>query len=106
MLEESGLITADNYASEEFIISEIFYNQILYLPLNQLKLKESASMQTVIEESKKLIPNLKTEEDRKALTKQVEYLEKMMEQNKDLKDVTISHMSWQDHDNDGKPDYP
>ena len=106
MLEESGLITTDNYASEEFIISEIFYNQILYLPLNQLKLKESASMQTVIEESKKLIPNLKTEEDRKALTKQVEYLEKMVEQNKDLEDVTISHMSWQDHDNDGKPDHP
>ena len=31
MLEESGLITADNYASEEFIISEIFYNQIFIL---------------------------------------------------------------------------
>ena len=106
MLEESGLITADNYASEEFIISEIFYNQILYLPLDRLDLKDSASMQTVMEESKKLISELKTEEDQKALTKQVEYLEKMMEQNKDLKDVTISHMSWQDNDSDGKPDHP
>ena len=106
MLEESGLIAADNYVSEEFIISEIFYNEVLYLPLNQLKLKESASMQTVIEESKKLIPKLKTEEEQKVITKQVEYLEKMMEQNKDLKDVTISHMSWQDHNNDGKPDHP
>ena len=106
MLEESGLIASDNYASEEFIISEIFYNQILYLPLDRLDLKDSASMQTVMEESKKLIPELKNEEEQKALTKQVEYLEKMMEQNKDLKDVTISHMSWQDHDSDGKPDYP
>ena len=106
MPEQSGLIASDNYASEEFIISEIFYNQILYLPLDRLDLKESASMQTVMEESKKLIPELKNEEDRKALTKQVENLEKMMEQNKDLKDVTISHMSWQDHDSDGKPDHP
>ena len=34
MPEQSGLIASDNYASEEFIISEIFYNQILYLPLD------------------------------------------------------------------------
>ena len=106
MLEESGLITADNYASEEFIISEIFYNEVLYLPLDRLDLSDSADMETIIKRTKDLIPTLKVEEDRKALTKQVEYLEKMMEQNKDLKGVTISHMSWQDHDNDGKPDHP
>ena len=78
----------------------------LYLPLNRLKLSDSADMETIIKRTKDLIPTLKNEEDRKALTKQVENLEKMMEQNKDLKDVTISHMSWQDHDNDGKPDHP
>lgn len=106
MLEESGLIAGDNYVSEEFIISEIFYNEVLYLPLDRLDLSDSAGMETIIKRTKDLIPTLKVEEDRKALTKQVEYLEKMMEQNKDLKDVTISHMSWQDHDNDGKPDHP
>ena len=106
MLEESGLIAGDNYVSEEFIISEIFYNEVLYLPLDRLDLSDSADMETIIKRTKDLIPTLKVEEDRKALTKQVEYLEKMMEQNKDLKDVTISHMSWQDHDNDGKPDHP
>ena len=106
MLEESGLIAGDNYASEEFIISEIFYNEVLYLPLNRLKLSDSADMETIIKGTRDLIPTLKNEEDRKALTKQVENLEKMMEQNKDLKDVTISHMSWQDHDSDGKPDHP
>lgn len=106
MLEESGLIAGDNYASEEFIISEIFYNEVLYLPLNRLDLSDSADMETIIKGTRDLIPTLKNEEDQKALTKQVEYLEKMMEQNKDLKDVTISHMSWQDHDSDGKPDYP
>ena len=106
MLEESGLIDGDNYVSEEFIISEIFYNEVLYLPLDRLDLSDSADMETIIKRTKDLIPTLKVEEDRKALTKQVEYLEKMMEQNKDLKDVTISHMSWQDHDNDGKPDHP
>lgn len=106
MLEESGLIAGDNYVSEEFIISEIFYNEVLYLPLNRLKLSDSADMETIIKGTKDLIPTLKTEEEQKALTKQVEYLEKMMEQNKDLKDVTISHMSWQDNDSDGKPDHP
>ena len=106
MLEESGLIAGDNYVSEEFIISEIFYNEVLYLPLDRLDLSDSAGMETIIKRTKDLIPTLKVEEDQKALTKQVEYLEKMMEQNKDLKDVTISHMSWQDHDSDGKPDHP
>lgn len=106
MLEESGLIAGDNYVSEEFIISEIFYNEVLYLPLNRLKLSDSADMETIIKGTKDLIPTLKTEEEQKVITKQVEYLEKMMEQNKDLKDVTISHMSWQDHNNDGKPDHP
>ena len=106
MLEESGLIAGDNYVSEEFIISEIFYNEVLYLPLDRLDLSDSAGMETIIKRTKDLIPTLKVEEDQKALTKQVEYLEKMMEQNKDLKDVTISHMSWQDNDSDGRPDHP
>ena len=65
MLEESGLIASDNYVSEEFIISEIFYNEVLYLPLDRLDLSDSAGMETIIKRTKDLIPTLKVEEDQK-----------------------------------------
>ncbi len=95
----------NEYAREEFIINEVFYNEVLYLPLNQLKLSNTASMETIVEEFKKLISKLETEEERQALKNQVEHIEGMIKNNSELKDVTISNMSWQDNDNDQKEDH-
>ena len=95
----------NEYAREEFIINEVFYNEVLYLPLNQLKLSNTASIETIVEESKKLISKLETEEERQALKNQVEHIEGMIKNNSELKDVTISNMSWQDNDNDQKEDH-
>lgn len=96
----------NDYTSEEFITNEVFYNEVLYLPLNQIDLSDSANMNDVIDKTKKLIPTLKTEEERQALKKQVEHIEGMIKNNSELKDVTISNMSWQDNDNDQKEDHP
>ena len=106
MAEETIVTINDDYASKEFMINEVFYNEVLYLPLNQLKLSDTASMDTIVEESKKLISTLETEEERQALKNQVECVEGMIKNNSELKDVVISNMSWQDHDNDTKEDHP
>lgn len=106
MAEETIVTINDDYASKEFMINEVFYNEVLYLPLNQLKLSDTASMDTIVEESKKLISTLETEEERQALKNQVEHIEGMIKNNSELKDVVISNMSWQDHDNDTKEDHP
>ena len=106
MAEETIVTINDDYASKEFMINEVFYNEVLYLPLNQLKLSDTASMDTIVEESKKLISTLETEEERQALKNQVERIEGMIKNNSELKDVVISNMSWQDHDNDTKEDHP
>ena len=95
----------NEYASEEFITNEVFYNEVLYLPLNKLDLSYTANMETIIKGSKELIPTLITEEERQALKNQVEHIEGMIKNNSELKDVTISNMSWQDNDNDQKEDH-
>ena len=106
MAEETTVTINDDYASKEFMTNEVFYNEVLYLPLNQLKLSDTASMDTIVEESKRLISRLDTEEERQALKNQVERIEGMIKNNSELKDVVISNMSWQDHDNDTKEDHP
>ena len=106
MVEETTVTINDDYASKEFMINEVFYNEVLYLPLNQIDLSDSANMDDVIDKTKELIPTLKTEEERQALKNQVECVEGMIKNNSELKDVVISNMSWQDHDNDTKEDHP
>ncbi len=106
MVEETTVTINDDYASKEFMINEVFYNEVLYLPLNQIDLSDSANMDDVIDKTKELIPTLKTEEERQALKNQVEHIEGMIKNNSELKDVVISNMSWQDHDNDTKEDHP
>ena len=106
MAEETTVTINDDYASKEFMTNEVFYNEVLYLPLNQLDLSDTANMETIIKGSKELIPTLKTEEERQALKNQVERIEGMIKNNSELKDVVISNMSWQDHDNDTKEDHP
>ena len=106
MAEETTVTINDDYASKEFMTNEVFYNEVLYLPLNQLDLSDTANMETIIKGSKELIPTLKTEEERQALKNQVEHIEGMIKNNSELKDVVISNMSWQDHDNDTKEDHP
>lgn len=106
MAEGTTVTINDDYASKEFMTNEVFYNEVLYLPLNQLDLSDTANMETIIKGSKELIPTLKTEEERKALKNQVERIEGMIKNNSELKDVVISNMSWQDHDNDTKEDHP
>ena len=106
MAEETTVTINDDYASKEFMTNEVFYNEVLYLPLNQLKLSDTASMDTIVEESKRLISRLDTEEERQALKNQVERIEGMIKNNSELKDVVISNMSWQDYDNDTKEDHP
>ena len=106
MAEETTVTINDDYASKEFMTNEVFYNEVLYLPLNQLDLSDTANMETIIKGSKELIPTLKTEEERQALKNQVECVEGMIKNNSELKDVVISNMSWQDHDNDTKEDHP
>ncbi len=106
MAEETTVTINDDYASKEFMTNEVFYNEVLYLPLNQIDLSDSANMDDVIDKTKELIPTLKTEEERQALKNQVEHIEGMIKNNSELKDVVISNMSWQDHDNDTKEDHP
>ena len=106
MAEETTVTINDDYASKESMTNEVFYNEVLYLPLNQLDLSDTANMETIIKGSKELIPTLKTEEERQALKNQVERIEGMIKNNSELKDVVISNMSWQDHDNDKKEDHP
>ena len=106
MVEETTVTINDDYASKEFMINEVFYNEVLYLPLNQIDLSDSANMDDVIDKTKELIPTLETEEERQALKNQVEHIEGMIKNNSELKDVVISNMSWQDHDNDTKEDHP
>jgi hypothetical protein len=106
MAEETTVTINDDYASKEFMTNEIFYNEILYLPLNQIELSDSANMDDVIDKTKELIPTLETEEKRQALKNQVERIEGMIKNHSELKDVVISKMSWQDHDNDLKEDHP
>ena len=71
MAEETTVTINDDYASKEFMTNEIFYNEILYLPLNQIELSDSANMDDVIDKTKELIPTLETEEKRQALKNQV-----------------------------------
>ena len=64
MAEETTVTINDDCASKEFMTNEVFYNEVLYLPLNQLDLLDTANMETIIKGSKELIPTLKTEEER------------------------------------------
>ena len=75
----------NDYASEEFITNEVFYNEVLYLPLNQIDLSDSANMDDVIDKTKELIPTLETEEKRQALKNQVEHIEGMIKTTVSLK---------------------
>mgnify|MGYP000989126929 CR=1 FL=1 len=103
---ENAVVPGDgNYVSEETIINEVFYNEVLYLPLDDIKLRDNANMKEVLESTKEYMSTLKSEKDQKALKEKVEYLEGMIEHNEDLKDVTISNMSWKDNDGDGKMDH-
>jgi len=95
-----------NYVSEETIINEVFYNEVLYLPLDKIDVSDNANMEKVLESTKEYMSTLKSEKDKKALKEKVEYLEGMIEHHEDLKDVTISNMSWKDNDNNGKEDHP
>lgn len=106
MAEETTVTINDDYASKEFMTNEVFYNEVLYLPLNQLDLSDTASIDTIVDESKKLISRLDTEEEKQALKNQVDHIEGMIKNNSELKDVVISNMSWQDHDNDKNEDHP
>ena len=67
MAEETTVTINDDYASKEFMTNEIFYNEILYLPLNQIELSDSANMDDVIDKTKELIPTLETEEKRQRI---------------------------------------
>ena len=106
MAEETTVTINDDYASKEFMTNEVFYNEVLYLPLNQLDLSDTASIDTIVDESKKLISRLDTEEEKQALKNQVDHIEGMIKNNSELKDVVISNMSWQDNDNDKNEDHP
>ena len=104
---ENAVVPGDgNYVSEETIINEVFYNEVLYLPLDDINLKDNANMEEVLDSTKRYMSTLKSEKEQKALKEKVEYLEGMIEHNEELKDVTISNMSWKDNDNDGKKDHP
>ena len=48
MAEETTVTINDDYASKEFMTNEVFYNEVLYLPLNQLDLSDTANMETII----------------------------------------------------------
>ena len=85
MAEETTVTINDDYASKEFMTNEIFYNEILYLPLNQIELSDSANMDDVIDKTKELIPTLETEEKRQALKNQVERIEGMIKTTVSLK---------------------
>ena len=85
MAEETTVTINDDYASKEFMTNEIFYNEILYLPLNQIELSDSANMDDVIDKTKELIPTLETEEKRQALKNQVEHIEGMIKTTVSLK---------------------
>ena len=85
MAEETTVTINDDYASKEFMTNEIFYNEILYLPLNQIELSDSANMDDVIDKTKELIPTLETEEERQALKNQVEHIEGMIKTTVSLK---------------------
>lgn len=105
MGENSVVPNDGNYVSEETIINEVFYNEVLYLPLDKIDLDDDSNITQVLESTKEYMSTLDNKEQ-KALKEQVEYLEGMIEHNEDLKDVTISNMSWKDNDNDGKKDHP
>ena len=85
MAEETTVTINDDCASKEFMTNEVFYNEVLYLPLNQLDLLDTANMETIIKGSKELIPTLKTEEERQALKNQVEHIEGMIKTTVSLK---------------------
>ena len=85
MAEETTVTINDDCASKEFMTNEIFYNEILYLPLNQIELSDSANMDDVIDKTKELIPTLETEEKRQALKNQVEHIEGMIKTTVSLK---------------------
>ena len=96
----------ENKVTEEMLADQVFYNEILYLPLKDLGISGKVSVEKIIEKSKDRINELKTEKEKQTLTKQVEYLEVMISHNSELKDVKISNMSWQDSNNDSKEDHP
>ncbi len=103
---ENVVVPGDgNYVSEETIINEVFYNEVLYLPLDKINVSDNANMEKVLESTKEYMSTLDKKEQ-KALKEKVEYLEGMIEHHEDLKDVTISNMSWKDNDNNGKKDHP
>lgn len=96
----------ENKVTEEMLADQVFYNEILYLPLKDLGISGEVSVEKIIEKSKDRINELETEKEKQTLTKQVEYLEVMISHNSELKDVKISDMSWQDSNNDSKEDHP
>jgi len=104
---ENAVVPGDgNYVSEGTIINEVFYNEILYLPLDKIDINDNDNMKDVLKNAKRYMSTLKDGKDQEALKEQIEYLEGMMEHNEYLKDVTISNMSWKDYDNNGNEDYP
>lgn len=73
MEEKSVLPGYENYVSEKTIIDEVFYNEILYLPLEKIDINDNDNMKDVLKNAKRYMSTLKDGKDQEALKEQIEW---------------------------------
>ena len=91
--------------TEEILQEKAFYDNIQYLPLNKVDLKNGNTINEIVKKIDEK-NNYLSKSEQKAIEENLPVIKAVLRDRPELGEAKIDNMSWLDNDNNGKEDYP
>lgn len=96
--------TKDIFKDKKFLTEQLLYNCVMYLPLDEMDIKENDTVLEIISAAED--DNTKLSDAKKEIELYLPVIKSILENDETLGQCVINDFSWLDKDGDGKQDHP